>query len=112
MWQPNVSRKNVPTAAAPGWTLLALATPGAVRDSKRISIDSLMVKSQFIIALRPAPAFAPALKSLPGRFRVRKRRSEEHTSELQSRRDLVCRLLLEKKNEFIIFDYTSYLLFF
>src|SRR5690349_23376777 len=26
------------------------------------------------------------------------RRSEEHTSELQSRRDLVCRLLLEKKN--------------
>src|SRR6266496_6424100 len=30
-------------------------------------------------------------------------RSEEHTSELQSRRDLVCRLLLEKKkkNEFI-----------
>src|SRR5690349_22871086 len=29
---------------------------------------------------------------------VRVVRSEEHTSELQSRRDLVCRLLLEKKN--------------
>src|SRR5206468_5328490 len=27
------------------------------------------------------------------------RRSEEHTSELQSRSDLVCRLLLEKKNK-------------
>src|SRR5437868_8630729 len=27
------------------------------------------------------------------------RRSEEHTSELQSRFDLVCRLLLEKKKE-------------
>src|SRR2546422_6304152 len=27
------------------------------------------------------------------------RRSEEHTSELQSRLHLVCRLLLEKKNE-------------
>src|SRR5690349_23254629 len=27
------------------------------------------------------------------------RRSEEHTSELQSRRDLVCRLLLEKKKK-------------
>src|SRR5438874_11271703 len=26
-------------------------------------------------------------------------RSEEHTSELPSRRDLVCRLLLEKKNK-------------
>src|SRR5437868_13245426 len=31
--------------------------------------------------------------------RRRKRRSEEHTSELQSRFDLVCRLLLEKKKK-------------
>src|SRR5436309_12704546 len=30
---------------------------------------------------------------------ARKRRSEEHTSELQSRENLVCRLLLEKKND-------------
>src|SRR5438067_5095844 len=30
---------------------------------------------------------------------LRSRRSEEHTSELQSRFDLVCRLLLEKKKE-------------
>src|SRR5690349_22866383 len=28
-------------------------------------------------------------------------RSEEHTSELQSRRDLVCRLLLEKKKNIL-----------
>src|SRR2546421_9541094 len=41
-----------------------------------------------------------------GRLRRRRRavaggvvRSEEHTSELQSRSDLVCRLLLEKKNK-------------
>src|SRR5207253_8155130 len=33
------------------------------------------------------------------RLRVRVPRSEEHTSELQSRGHLVCRLLLEKKNE-------------
>src|SRR5690349_22039551 len=33
----------------------------------------------------------------PGTKRWPRRRSEEHTSELQSRRDLVCRLLLEKK---------------
>src|SRR5690349_23995589 len=32
-------------------------------------------------------------------------RSEEHTSELQSRRDLVCRLLLEKKNNNIHYSY-------
>src|SRR6266496_4935562 len=30
---------------------------------------------------------------------LRRARSEEHTSELQSRRDLVCRLLLEKKKK-------------
>src|SRR6266496_5826976 len=30
---------------------------------------------------------------------VARGRSEEHTSELQSRRDLVCRLLLEKKKK-------------
>src|SRR5207302_6649835 len=30
-------------------------------------------------------------------------RSEEHTSELQSRENLVCRLLLEKKKLFILF---------
>src|SRR6266576_5045730 len=45
----------------------------------------------------PAP---PLLRRAPprGPTRVgRHGRSEEHTSELQSRRDLVCRLLLEKK---------------
>src|SRR3989440_7718792 len=35
----------------------------------------------------------------PGRFPSHPARSEEHTSELQSRSDLVCRLLLEKKKE-------------
>src|SRR6266496_6055551 len=43
---------------------------------------------------------SPACHSrlLPVRAWVLERwRSEEHTSELQSRRDLVCRLLLEKK---------------
>src|SRR3712207_8693129 len=32
-----------------------------------------------------------------GVFRLQQARSEEHTSELQSRQYLVCRLLLEKK---------------
>src|SRR5690349_24095810 len=38
----------------------------------------------------------PRPAGLPGDHQ-RRARSEEHTSELQSRRDLVCRLLLEKK---------------
>src|SRR2546428_9340054 len=33
-----------------------------------------------------------------GRFSLAMSRSEEHTSELQSRSDLVCRLLLENNN--------------
>src|SRR3712207_9006669 len=33
-------------------------------------------------------------------------RSEEHTSELQSRQYLVCRLLLEKKKSFLRLAYT------
>src|SRR5438034_7159206 len=37
----------------------------------------------------------PALRHM----RIRASRSEEHTSELQSHSDLVCRLLLEKKKE-------------
>src|SRR5690349_23223243 len=37
------------------------------------------------------------LAHVAGPWVVEEQRSEEHTSELQSRRDLVCRLLLEKK---------------
>src|SRR5206468_11477496 len=40
------------------------------------------------------PVSVPLLKS---HVRESEARSEEHTSELQSRSDLVCRLLLEKK---------------
>src|SRR5206468_6886166 len=41
-------------------------------------------------------AYAESFDALP-RNLLEVRRSEEHTSELQSRSDLVCRLLLEKK---------------
>src|SRR5206468_12875554 len=44
-------------------------------------------------------AFGPPVKNaFAERPKVSAPRSEEHTSELQSRSDLVCRLLLEKKN--------------
>src|SRR5687768_17816152 len=41
-------------------------------------------------------------KSAEGRFLRALARSEEHTSELQSRLHLVCRLLLEKKNTKVV----------
>src|SRR5438874_9781997 len=56
----------------------------------------------------PAPEERPSTPEQPSDTRqleyanalfTRKMRSEEHTSELQSRRDLVCRLLLEKKKK-------------
>src|SRR2546422_4433649 len=40
---------------------------------------------------------APSVIRMPSTFRLA--RSEEHTSELQSRLHLVCRLLLEKKKK-------------
>src|SRR5207249_10753781 len=41
------------------------------------------------------------LRAGAARYRgIPRARSEEHTSELQSRFDLVCRLLLEKKKEY------------
>src|SRR2546429_1774545 len=35
-----------------------------------------------------------------------RRRSEEHTSELQSRLHIVCRLLLEKKKKRVVYNYS------
>src|SRR5437016_10636010 len=44
--------------------------------------------------------FAPVVTTLVAVAVVWRYRSEEHTSELQSLTNLVCRLLLEKKNTF------------
>src|SRR5437868_8820661 len=49
---------------------------------------------------RPRPLlWLLPLPRLPLRQPRQRQRSEEHTSELQSRFDLVCRLLLEKKKQ-------------
>src|SRR5438874_10042396 len=51
-----------------------------------------------VVQLMDPRRLGARLRGLPGPLSERVRdRSEEHTSELQSRRDLVCRLLLEKK---------------
>src|SRR5207249_528087 len=57
-------------------------------------VDSDRTDYRFPVAAAPSPTFTDgsvAVKCKPVS------RSEEHTSELQSRFDLVCRLLLEKK---------------
>src|SRR3989442_10021731 len=53
-------------------------------------------------ALQPVPPFAhrsPKGEGLHAGGTRKQARSEEHTSELQSRPHLVCRLLLEKKKK-------------
>src|SRR5690606_39528886 len=53
--------------------------------------DVRRARATLHLALTPQPVkYRPPSRS--------KLRSEEHTSELQSRENLVCRLLLEKKN--------------
>src|SRR2546430_11196455 len=67
----------------------------------------LMPGFHFGCADRARPRAVPR----PSATRGYARRSEEHTSELQSQSNLVCRLLLEKKKkkgiEFARFLYTS-----
>src|SRR2546421_4246407 len=63
---------------------LPLSLPAAVRHSARSSGRCSGRRRSLLDA------------ALPGHGQ---RRSEEHTSELQSRSDLVCRLLLEKKKD-------------
>src|SRR5207249_5778548 len=47
----------------------------------------------------PRPVVDVAVRDAPGLLVDEEDRSEEHTSELQSRFDVVCRLLLEKKKK-------------
>src|SRR5438034_3102818 len=79
-----VNSSGLPIASAHSPTLVESELPkptvGRLRASIRITATSV-------------------LGSVPTTLAVNSRlRSEEHTSELQSHSDLVCRLLLEKKN--------------
>src|SRR5256886_10415864 len=77
--------------AALAFGVLTLAWPGA----------TLLVLMAFIAAY----ALVDGIVALVYAFRLRAmfdRRSEEHTSELQSQSNLVCRLLLEKKKNNIV----------
>src|SRR2546430_11550434 len=58
--------------------------------------DALPIWKKKIYAVERRPSLFGSCACFP-RSRKRRRRSEEHTSELQSQSNLVCRLLLEKK---------------
>src|SRR5206468_8865336 len=72
---------------------------GRWRLTRQVLIESLVLAIAGGIAALFVTLWAgPLIRTAP-RFLPRSQaRSEEHTSELQSRSDVVCRLLLEKKN--------------
>src|SRR5260370_17476375 len=59
---------------------------------------------------RPGHAAGPAHQRPARRGATVDPRSEEHTSELQSHLNLVCRLLLEKKKKTVIYNYRPHYL--
>src|SRR5207302_10531200 len=64
-------------------------SPQAIDDTLYDAFGQRQV-TQYFTQLNASPIILEILPEL--------QRSEEHTSELQSRENLVCRLLLEKKN--------------
>src|SRR5438874_5340299 len=61
--------------------------------------DRLLLVEQALLLLDNCYVHRPLKEAMHAVRPVQRLRSEEHTSELQSRRDLVCRLLLEKKKK-------------
>src|SRR3712207_7207719 len=84
----------------PKSTLFPYTTPLPIcRQSpwRRDRVGRRIADSRLDESIPPLPALA-ALPAVQPVMRLHARqRSEEHTSELQSRQYLVCRLLLEKK---------------
>src|SRR2546430_11256262 len=67
--------------------------PSGTRQTLQFSA----LKEQELTAQARTPAFAPAFRPPSPVAKLIPARSEEHTSELQSQSNLVCRLLLENK---------------
>src|SRR5690625_226846 len=71
-------------------------TSTATRDTARMVFESLLVLNA---EYEPTPFLAEEVENENNQIFTFHLRSEEHTSELQSRGHLVCRLLLEKKKK-------------
>src|SRR3712207_7514055 len=82
----------------PYTTLFRSQRPNCFRSCVRILYGFAPLQR---VTVRPSEHRYSVWFSTPGRCAVggSSPRSEEHTSELQSRQYLVCRLLLEKKNK-------------
>src|SRR3989442_7180955 len=98
-----VLRSTLPPAPGRGRPPFFFFNDTATTEIYTLSLhDALPISSCARSASSPPRSACPAISLLACRsswwWRCRWCRSEEHTSELQSRPHLVCRLLLEKKN--------------
>src|SRR5690606_39614000 len=87
--QPQSAKRSPRYSASPGdscWIIVPIA-PSMIRTRSRRSAASSSVRSGWMLLIPCLPRREASLVF----------RSEEHTSELQSRENLVCRLLLDKK---------------
>src|SRR5207248_9521122 len=75
----------------------------ATTEIYTLSLHDALPICQVIATVRipstSSTSWSRSMGSRPGRSSLLTKRSEEHTSELQSPYDLVCRLLLEKKKK-------------
>src|SRR5260221_3675966 len=87
----------VPVAASTLWTLRASDQGGGARPRPAfVATDNGTYEA---LAVPPRARVRAGELIVAFRAPADERRSEEHTSELQSHSDLVCRLLLEKKKD-------------
>src|SRR5690625_5882015 len=97
--RPRILTLAAPWPATPADTLWAAPCPaGKTPRAKKRCARSLALRLKKSRAARPSSTTVMAATSRADRSPA-PRRSEEHTSELQSRGHLVCRLLLEKKKK-------------
>src|SRR5436190_23101653 len=94
------------------WTSLKRDNFDCMTSTSFVFCNDAATTEIYTLSLHDAlPIFPAAVVAAQAPHRARERRadesllgrSEEHTSELQSHSDLVCRLLLEKKKEYIAY---------
>src|SRR2546430_12047838 len=90
-WSSDVCSSDLPLARECGWNRLStISTRVPTAAGREPSLGDWVA--------RQVPATSAIARAAPHRST----RSEEHTSELQSQSNLVCRLLLENKNRLCI----------
>src|SRR5207249_12062735 len=89
-----------PSTLFPYTTLFRSSPPSLNQSIQQLGSDDVVAPPRIVRkSIREDATMRASLLALLFTATLAAQRSEEHTSELQSRFDLVCRLLLEKKKK-------------